>query len=287
MGWDWGGAGSGAISGAGTGAMFGPWGAAIGGVGGGLLGGLTSGKGGNKDPQIENFYQAATPSTNNPLGGQSWSKDPNGNWVSNYGFSGPAQGVWNNLMGGMNKSSQMDPSQAGNAAFDRVYGSFQSRLDPMWDQRQKAFNAQMANSGLDAGSQAFGDASRQFNVGRNDAYNSAIGQAVGLGQQEQAQARQNSMLPFMQAQSMMGMLDQQGHNLNAPLVAAGMTQKANDNAADRAASKSQGKKGGAGSMLGGAGGKKGGGGGAKPSNDYLDGFSGADFSPGGSHEGWT
>ena len=242
--------------------------------------------GGNKKggaPAAPDFSKLAMVNQSNPFGSVNWNKDANGNMTMNTNVAPGMQGTMNNLMGGMEKASNYDPSQAGQAAFDKVYGSFQSRLDPMWDQRQKAFSAQMANSGLDAGSQAFGDASRQFNVGRNDAYNSAIGQAVGLGQQEQAQARQNSLLPFMQTGMLHNWLPQ--GNANAPF-AAGMAQY---NAAKDDSSAKNAKKGSTlsglgtiggtlfggplGGMAGGAlGNLLGGGGGGYSANDLGNGF---------------
>jgi hypothetical protein len=275
MGWDWKGVGSGAMSGAGTGAMFGPWGAAAGGLAGGALGGL---KGGDKEaPKVEDFYGAATPTTNNPLGGQQWSQGPDGKWTSNLGFTGQAGEAFQGLLGGMNSAAGMDPAAAGQAASDKMYGVLKGRLDPQWQQNQGQFGAKMANSGLEPGTEAFDNASRSFGNQQNDAYSQASGQAIGLGQAEQAQARQNAMQPFLQAQSMMGMLGQQG-NQGDLLKAAGMAQKANDNAADRATAGSNSKKGGAGSMLGGSGGKKGGGGSKTPSdqnagyNENLGGY---------------
>lgn len=196
------------------------------------------GKGGA--PQAPDFSKLAMVNQTNPFGSVSWSgggrgggggrapmdvnqvlNHPGGLWqgMAEYGglgnnaplsmdtsFSGPMQGVFNNITQGMAQGSSFDPAQAGQQAFDRVYGAYQSRLDPMWQQREKSFNAQMANSGIDAGTEGYTGAARSFNEGRNDAYNQAIGQSVGLGQAEQAQARQNAMLPFSQAGVMMGML---------------------------------------------------------------------------------
>ena len=208
------------------------------------MGGMFSGGKGGSTPAPD-FSKAAMVNQSGPMGGVTWGQGPNGQITMNTGFTGPAQGVWNNVMGGMGKGSQFDPSQASQQAFDKVYGSYQSRLDPMWSQREQGFNAQMANAGLDPGSQAYGEASRNFGQQRNDAYNQAIGQSVGLGQAEQAQARQNAMLPFMQAGQMMGMLPK--GDAGAPLEAA-RDQYTAQRAAD--AQKQSGK----GSLLGGLGG---------------------------------
>lgn len=56
------------------------------------------------------------------------------------------------------------------------------RLDPMWAERESAFDTKMANSGIQAGSDAYKKARAEFDQGRNDSYNSLLlsgrGQAV-------------------------------------------------------------------------------------------------------------
>jgi hypothetical protein len=184
------------------------------GLGGGLFGGNNA-KG--KAPTPPDFMSAAHPNTSNPLGGQSW----NGN-TSSIQFGGQAGDTFNKLLGGMNSAAGMDPAAAGKAAEDKVYGALKSRLDPAWNTRQSAFDAQLANQGLQPGTDAYNNSARTFGQQRNDAYGQAAGQAIGLGQQEQAQQRANSLLPFGQASEMMNMLHQQGNNLGAGLNAAQM-----------------------------------------------------------------
>jgi len=53
-------------------------------------------------------------------------------------------------------------------------GAVTSRLDPMWNQREQQMNTQLINQGLRPGTEAYTNASRDFNVGRNDAYQQAI-----------------------------------------------------------------------------------------------------------------
>lgn len=48
------------------------------------------------------------------------------------------------------------------------------RLDPMWDRREQQMQTQLANQGLKLGSEAYSNALKDFNVGRNDAYQQAI-----------------------------------------------------------------------------------------------------------------
>jgi hypothetical protein len=154
----------------------------------------------------------------------------------------------------------MDPALAGQQASDKMYGVLKGRLDPQWQQNQGAFQAQMANSGLEPGTEASMNASRQFGQQQNDAYSQASGQAIGLGQQEQAQARQNAMMPFLQGQSMMGMLGQQG-SANPYGDAALNKYKGDLQKFSIQNKQSEGKKGGGGGALGGLMGGKGGGGG--------------------------
>ena len=69
-------------------------------------------------------------------------------------------------------SHPFDMNSVGQVA-DKAYGAMTSRLDPQWDARQKQFDAQMANQGIPVGSEAYQNASRDFNNARNDAYQQA------------------------------------------------------------------------------------------------------------------
>jgi hypothetical protein len=192
--------------------------------------------------------QSSRPNTQNAVGGQSWSIGPDGREVSTNQFSGAANDAFQGLLGGMNSAAGMDPAAAGQAASDKMYGVLKGRLDPQWQQNQGMFDAKMANSGIDAGSDAYGNASRNFGQQQNDAYSQASGQAIGLGQAEQQQARANAMQPFLQGNSMMSMLNQQGNMGQA----AQYSQAARDQygANKDTASQNNAKKGGALSGLG-------------------------------------
>lgn len=56
---------------------------------------------------------------------------------------------------------------------DQAYKSFTSRLDPQWQQRQSGLETQLANQGIAQGSEAYSNAQRDFDQGRNDAYQQA------------------------------------------------------------------------------------------------------------------
>ena len=59
-----------------------------------------------------------------------------------------------------------------------------TRLDPQWEQRSQQFEQNMANQGLQPGSAAYDNASRDFNNARNDAYtqNNLQGRAQGVNE---------------------------------------------------------------------------------------------------------
>jgi hypothetical protein len=65
-------------------------------------------------------------------------------------------------------------------------GAITSRLDPMWTQRQGALENQLLNQGITRGSEAWSNAMRDFDSGRNDAYQQAI--LAGINTMPQTQA---------------------------------------------------------------------------------------------------
>lgn len=56
---------------------------------------------------------------------------------------------------------------------DKAYSAYTSRLDPQWNQRQASLETQLANQGIARGTEAWTNAMRDFNAGRNDAYQQA------------------------------------------------------------------------------------------------------------------
>ena len=107
---------------------------------------------------------------------------------------------------------------------DSVYGQFQSRLDPRFESEQLAMETKLANSGIPRGSAAFSAAMQNFNMSKNDAYQSAQNAAIQAGGQEQSrlfglgtQARQNAIsemnylrqLPAAEQSQLMGMYGQE------------------------------------------------------------------------------
>jgi len=71
-------------------------------------------------------------------------------------------------------------------AIDAMYGQYESRLNPQFDQQQTALETRLANQGIGVGSDAYNQAMESFGRTRNDAYQSAQNQAVGAGGAEQS-----------------------------------------------------------------------------------------------------
>lgn len=69
---------------------------------------------------------------------------------------------------------------------DALYGQYSSRLDPQFDEDQAALETQLANQGIAVGSDAYNSRLESFGRTRNDAYNSALNQAVASGGAEQS-----------------------------------------------------------------------------------------------------
>jgi hypothetical protein len=63
-------------------------------------------------------------------------------------------------------------------AQDAYYNQATSRLDPQWQQRQESLEGQLANMGLTRGSEAWNREMSNMSQGRNDAYSSAMNQAI-------------------------------------------------------------------------------------------------------------
>lgn len=66
----------------------------------------------------------------------------------------------------------MDMSSVPQVA-DKAYGAMTSRLDPQWQHNEQMQKTQLTNQGLVPGGEAYDDAMRVFNQGKNDAYQQA------------------------------------------------------------------------------------------------------------------
>jgi hypothetical protein len=71
-------------------------------------------------------------------------------------------------------------------AEDALYRRATSRLDPQWNQQEEQLRSRLANQGLDVGSEAATNAFGDFSRSRNDAYSSAMNDAITGGGTEAA-----------------------------------------------------------------------------------------------------
>lgn len=68
-------------------------------------------------------------------------------------------------------NTPFDPATANKAVEDKIDALGAARLDPQFAKQQDALNTQLANQGIQIGSQAWKNAMTQFQQGKNDAYN--------------------------------------------------------------------------------------------------------------------
>lgn len=69
---------------------------------------------------------------------------------------------------------------------DSLYSQQKSRLDPQFADSQTALTTRLANQGISEGTDAYSNAMRDFNFGKNDAYQTAQNQAINAGGAEQS-----------------------------------------------------------------------------------------------------
>jgi hypothetical protein len=200
------------------------------------------GKGGPapQDYQAINQEQIAAnrPNQSTPYGSSSWHKDANGNWTQTTEFNGQLGDAFKNLSGQFASatSSPLDFSgapalqygeDARKAATDASYRQETSRLDPMWSQREGAERQRLIGQGLDPDSEAYKNSMGDFGRQRNDAYQGAINNSIGLGQSAAGQMFDQSAMahqmgiadilrkrnqPLQELGQMQGMLQMPGFN---------------------------------------------------------------------------
>lgn len=132
------------------------------------------------------FTTAATPNVSTPFGGMNWTQDPvTGRWTQNSTLSPgldaantSLQGIYADLLG----QGPVTGDAARQQAIDASYGQATSRLDPQWDKREEAMRTRLLNQGLDPTSEASKGAMSDFGMQRNDAYGSAMNNAILQGQ---------------------------------------------------------------------------------------------------------
>ena len=212
------------------------------------------GKKGGSTP-VPNFAQAATaqsissrPNWSGPTGSQSWQIDPKTGQATMQ-FNSPFQGAFNNLAQQTQNASNFDPTQARNQAISSNYNQAVSRLDPQWGQNDINLKSQMANLGGTDNPMAGQQAQGSFDRAKNDAYQSAMNNAIQLGNQTQQVGIQQAALPFQQ----LGQLTNAAYQTPYMGQGAQYLSAANDQYGANRAQQAQ-NAGSKGSMLGGLGG---------------------------------
>lgn len=188
------------------------------GVGGG-------GKGGS-GPSAPDFSAAARTATNTPFAGDSYAKNADGTYTHNVGLSGPLAGA-NSSMQGQLASAWGTPldngAQARQHAEDAIYQREASRLDPVWNNREQANRTQLEQQGIDPNSAAGKTSMDTLGRSRNDAYSSALQQAIMGGGQEatrqQGMDLQSRLAPLMGMQGLQGLTQMPGNQLLPAAIA--------------------------------------------------------------------
>lgn len=153
-----------------------------------------------------------------PYGSLTWAQDANNpdSWTQSINLNGTGQ----QLLDASNRSSlglaglqdsatgrvadmQAKPFDYGSVqdVQDAAYKGYTSRLDPQWEQSGKQNDAQLANQGIVQGSEAYDNAMRTFNQGKNDAYRQASTAAINTAPQtlQMAQALRSQPLNELNA----------------------------------------------------------------------------------------
>lgn len=207
---------------------------------------------GAAEQQTNTQTQANRPDITTPFANQHWEVGPDGKWrltTSLTGGAGEAADSLNAQLADLLKNpldlSSLPALDYGEHARDQAiqaaYGQATSRLNPQWNQRGQQQSSSLANAGLDPNSQAYRNAMRQFNQGRNDAYGSAMNSAIGQGTaagnaifQQSIAARQNALgemlkkrgLPLEELGALQGLTGMPGFHgaSQSPLLQALMSQ---------------------------------------------------------------
>lgn len=127
------------------------------------------------------------PNQNTPFGSSQWTEGPDGQWSQHTSFAGPLAGAASGLesqYAQANATPMDNGAQARQHAEDAIYGRATARLDPRFAQEQHDLTTSLANQGIDPNSAAYGKSLDNFGRTKNDAYSSALMDAIMGGGQE-------------------------------------------------------------------------------------------------------
>lgn len=126
-----------------------------------------------------NYNQTGTDSQGNPM------------WSATQGTNPQTQGLINSSLSSL--QSSIDNPAYGINPSQSYTDAIMQRLQPQQQMQQKQFDAQMANQGIPVGSEAYNNASRQFQQGLNDQRTSAVVGGMNTGLQAQQLQNQQAL----------------------------------------------------------------------------------------------
>lgn len=174
---------------------------------------------------------ADRPNQYNRFGSLEWTRKPDGTWEQNQNYSSDVNALVDQQMGNMSQrgimqgeaftraqeamSTPADWEQFGEAqdfqydagetrqrAEDAAYERSTRRLDPQFEKDRKALDLRLRQQGLRAGDKAYDNQMGNFSNSKNDAYENARLNSVGVGRQEAAQDWQQQMQSTTYANSL-------------------------------------------------------------------------------------
>lgn len=149
------------------------------------------------------------PNQNTPFGSSRWTVGPDGQYTQDTSFAGPLAGAAHGLesqFAQANSTPLDNGAQARQHAEDAIYGRATARLDPRFAQEQHDLTTSLANQGIDPNSAAYGKSLDNFGRSKNDAYSSALMDAIMGGGQEASRQQGMDLTSRMAPLEMMGSL---------------------------------------------------------------------------------
>jgi hypothetical protein len=144
----------------------------------------------------------ALPSTYGPYGSSVFSGDPSkGTFTSTQSYSPEVQGRFNasnqlatallgagqNKVNGLGQAFQFDPN---NPVTNQYWSAQKNMLDDVFRRQGDQLDQKLANQGIPLGSEAYGDATSDFDKSKSSAYEQASANALGQGFSQALATRQ-------------------------------------------------------------------------------------------------
>lgn len=152
--------------------------------------------------------QANRPNQWTSFGGENWVQGPDGQWTQKTTLNPTLNGALGNVQNQAANNAANGPQnslQAQQQAIDANYNQAARRLNPQWAQSDEQLGAQLANQGIAPGSAAYNTAMANQSQAKNDAYSSAMNNAIGMGNQTAQMQLAEQMAPYQQMGALQGL----------------------------------------------------------------------------------